>query len=597
MKKLKKTIAALTATAFLALSAPAMAFAADNNTFPTAQVLEPGSGVDGAITVDDSVDYYKVTLTESGKLDFSIDGTMKATYVSLFQGASQDTSIFKDDYVSYDSALGTTTESYSYDLVAGEYYIRVSKGYLSGESNYAGTYKLHTSFTSANESFAETVDSNNNTILNASAVELGKTYNGQIAYNDDVDYYKIDLPSSGYLEINTDGSLYECYMEFFDADLNRIFYDYVSQNSAVQSLSSNNSIRLTKGTYYLMVKKYSSYKGNYSISTKFTSANESFEETGNGINNNILAASSVEFGKDYKGQIAYNDNSDFYSFELAKSGCVTLDFDSPIGYVYIRLYDSENDRLINEYYSLNNTTDKIILKKDIHLTAGKYIMSVEKYGDNYTGTYNFKLNYTSANESFSESGNGSNNIIDDASAIEINKKYTGQIALNDKKDFYKFTVNQAGPVTINYAGTIEKADLYIYNADGKSVDSSYGASGNLNIKKTLSAGTYYFAACYDDYTYKYGTYDFSISVPETSLGDINDDGNVDAVDASYVLTAYAQAAVSGGNNGLTASEVTAADVNEDTNVDAVDASFILSYYAYTATGGSGTMVEYMEKNG
>ncbi len=84
-----------------------------------------------------------------------------------------------------------------------------------------------------------------------------------------------------------------------------------------------------------------------------------------------------------------------------------------------------------------------------------------------------------------------------------------------------------------------------------------------------------------------------IIMPELAkLGDINDDGNIDAVDASLILTAYAKKATTG-SNGLSSIETKAGDVNTDGNVDAVDASLVLSYYAYTATGGKGSIEEFL----
>jgi len=68
------------------------------------------------------------------------------------------------------------------------------------------------------------------------------------------------------------------------------------------------------------------------------------------------------------------------------------------------------------------------------------------------------------------------------------------------------------------------------------------------------------------------------------LGDINNDGIIDAVDASEILAFYAVTST-GANISLTDEQLTNADVNYDSTVDAVDASFVLSYYAYTSTGG------------
>ena len=71
--------------------------------------------------------------------------------------------------------------------------------------------------------------------------------------------------------------------------------------------------------------------------------------------------------------------------------------------------------------------------------------------------------------------------------------------------------------------------------------------------------------------------------PADTLGDINNDGSVDASDASLVLAEYAKVQT-GGNQTFTESQTNAADVNKDDVIDASDASKILAYYAAVSTG-------------
>jgi len=60
------------------------------------------------------------------------------------------------------------------------------------------------------------------------------------------------------------------------------------------------------------------------------------------------------------------------------------------------------------------------------------------------------------------------------------------------------------------------------------------------------------------------------------LGDINGDGTVDAADAAYILTYYAETSV---GRKLNDAEMTAGDVNFDGVIDAADAAIILELYA------------------
>ncbi|MCR5708641.1 MAG: hypothetical protein K6G82_10250, partial [Ruminococcus sp.] len=80
-----------------------------------------------------------------------------------------------------------------------------------------------------------------------------------------------------------------------------------------------------------------------------------------------------------------------------------------------------------------------------------------------------------------------------------------------------------------------------------------------------------------------------------NLGDVNEDGKIDAKDASAILVEYSIMST-GGDGNFTASQKQAADVNADTKIDAKDASSILSYYAMasTATDEVPSMEEFMK---
>ncbi len=82
---------------------------------------------------------------------------------------------------------------------------------------------------------------------------------------------------------------------------------------------------------------------------------------------------------------------------------------------------------------------------------------------------------------------------------------------------------------------------------------------------------------------------------ETALefGDLNNNGAVNAEDASLILIAAAKQG-SGQDSGLTETQKTAADVNQDGKINASDAAYILQYAAAAGAGAfSGTLSEYM----
>ena len=86
------------------------------------------------------------------------------------------------------------------------------------------------------------------------------------------------------------------------------------------------------------------------------------------------------------------------------------------------------------------------------------------------------------------------------------------------------------------------------------------------------------------------------SEPEYTFGDVNDDGKIDATDATLVLVNYSLLST-GEKMQLTESQQKAADVNGDGKIDASDATMILQYYSYLSTGGDLVFKEFMKQNG
>ena len=87
-----------------------------------------------------------------------------------------------------------------------------------------------------------------------------------------------------------------------------------------------------------------------------------------------------------------------------------------------------------------------------------------------------------------------------------------------------------------------------------------------------------------------------VTQPDYTLGDVNNDGKINAVDASSVLAYYARISTNQ-EGGYTEEQKLAADVDHDGKINAVDASNILAYYAYVSTTKETpmSMEEYMKK--
>lgn len=346
-----------------------------------------------------------------------------------------------------------------------------------------------------------------------------KMTQGSLTESDSINYYKFTIASSGRVKLVATAKISDIIYCFYDESKDLIYSEQYCWNNTTQLINTNIGVDLTKGTYYFAAKQAYGRTGTYSFRLTFTSAGESFTETGYGSNNNMDTASQIKVNTSYKGQIADNDDKDFYKFTLPSSGRITLSVTAKMCYVTYYVYDQFGEKLWRSDGDWNSTTELNITNSTLDLTKGTYYFITDKSFD-YTGNYTFKLGYTSANESFSEIENGSNNSLDSANNIYLNTIYKGQIAENDDKDFYTFKLNSASQV--QFTATTKMNYLYyrIYDNVGNQLWSlnSYRNWNSTTQKSILSEnidlkpGTYYFCV---ERNYSTGPYTFKMVTPHT----------------------------------------------------------------------------------
>ena len=216
----------------------------------------------------------------------------------------------------------------------------------------------------------------------------------------------------------------------------------------------------------------------------------------------MATATSIRFNQSYSGVLAKRA-TDFYKFTLSSSGRVNFDLTASVPNSYITIYDVNGESCWSHYYIWDNVLEVLKLNRNIDLTSGTYYLEFKRDGDYYTtstGKYNFTMTFEDSGESFTETTWGTNNSVSTASAITLNKTYTGQIAENDLKDIYKFTVKKAGTFNLRVTGYLQESKYHLYDSNGYEVwskgyvpwnDVTQRLDRDWDIK--FSAGTYYFA--------------------------------------------------------------------------------------------------------
>ena len=237
-----------------------------SDTKPVATSLSLGRSLSGRIDPGSDVDYFKVQVRKSGVLTVYTTGNLDTR--GILEDSSGDT-LGRD----YDDGSGNNFKI-EQSVNAGTYYIKVE----SYES-FTGSYTMHASFREQSPKqpveppVAERPapspppvpsDDHSDTRSVATSLPLGGSGSGRIDPGSDVDYFKIQVLTSGELTIYTTGNLdTEGVLQNSSGAILGSDYDAGSGNNfkIEQSLNS--------GTYYIKVESYESSTGSYTMHASF----------------------------------------------------------------------------------------------------------------------------------------------------------------------------------------------------------------------------------------------------------------------------------------------------------------------------------------
>ena len=218
------------------------------------------------------------------------------------------------------------------------------------------------------------------TTAKAKSYTLGTTTTGYFSSNDRIDFLKVDVPQSGRIDFTMEDSDDGYFIRIYSS---KNLDDYV--NSDVISISYNSNlgkaygtdyIYLVAGTYYFRVcSQYYDQSSNYTLTTSFTPANESFPESLD-VNNNIIGnANPISLDTTYNGMLGENDDVDFYKFNVtADAVTVNLKSEKVLSFC---IYTLTGEEVTSNYYSrFNSSTNTATTSETISLSSGTYCLKL-----------------------------------------------------------------------------------------------------------------------------------------------------------------------------------------------------------------------------
>ena len=458
---MKKALSVLLATVLLLTCIPlsTVSVSAYGDSISTATSISLNRYYSGEITAANERDFYKFTLTESGEVTLNMTAYIEELACYIYNISGESVWEVRYDW-NWDTQVLQVNEAL--DLTSGTYYLAMCMNW-----GKVGDYSFKLGFDSTNENFSEGQGGNNNTLTVADKITFSKKYNGQIALNDEKDFYKFTLTKSGEVAISINAYFEEVACYIYDANSNSYWGGKYDWNWDTQALQINEKVDLTAGTYYLVFVKDWGKTGNYDFTLRYTNAKESFAETEKNTDNNTREANNIKLNTTYKGQIAANDDKDFYKFKISHGETITLTFKAYIEEVACYIYDSDGNQQWGYRYDWNWDTRLIQASEEITLSAGTYYISfIKDWGR--TGNYSFKL---SCDHTYKK-------VVVKKATLSANGSYKNVCTkcgyTASKKDtIYKASKVKLSKTAYTYNGKVQRPKVIVKDRKGKTISSKY----------------------------------------------------------------------------------------------------------------------------
>ncbi len=350
---------------------------AANQTMGSAAYLAMGGTASGFFDDESESGWWKFTMPATGRVDFS--GRCGCDVSFLLYDSSGNK--LEGWNCSYDDVVGSALIDHSSWVTKGTYYVCAKRTY----SWKTGSFSFGISYENANVSFS----AEHGSLTNYNTIYVGNSYNGVVALNDDTTFYQISLPSAGRLSFAA-ALYFDSRVYLYDADGKVVWSESDYTNDVTGRVDISEQIDLTSGTYYIAVTRYWDEYGRYTFSTSFSSAGESFTEVQNGSNNTIDEAEEASGNKTYKGQIALNDDKDFYKFQATGPGTVTVQGTSYTS-IHVHAYDKQMEEVVDETFYVDSDTGRVNFKVTFDVAKGAFWVCFERYFSS-TGSYSFSVN-------------------------------------------------------------------------------------------------------------------------------------------------------------------------------------------------------------
>ena len=436
----------------------------------------------------DKTDWYKIEVPENGALNIKLtpaDG-LGLNYSTLY-------ALDGNNEVHKRGDMWGTGDFTVIDCAKGTYYLAVK------QNNGEGGYTLVNTFTPTSATYKDDVEPND-TWDYAQPLAINATTTGHLGYlyyndTDKTDWYKIDVPENGALNIKltpADG-LGLNYSTLYALDGN----NEVHRRGDMWGTGDFTVVNCAKGTYYLAVRQNNG-EGGYTLVDTFTPTSASYKDDQE-PNDTWDYAKRIKLGNTVTGHLGYlyyddTDKIDWWKIELPRDAAIKLNIvgHDKLGLNYSTIY-TINDK--NETYKRSD----IWGNGDFGVSdaaAGDYYVAVRQ--NTGEGAYSLQyrleqLPYATDQEPNDEIATALPLAAGATAAGHLGYKYVDNA---DNQDIYQLSMPAKGDLTVTYQaiGNLGFNYVTLLDSQGREKKSLWG-NGENNTQtmtvKDLDAGTYY----------------------------------------------------------------------------------------------------------
>ncbi|MBR3646438.1 MAG: Ig-like domain-containing protein, partial [Lachnospiraceae bacterium] len=383
IKKGKVISATLGLVAFFAMSGNAFQVKADTGSFFEPEQVVIGEQTTGSLDSEKNNYNYQVELSRSGVVHVS--ASTDASEISYYFYHPEDKYEVCEQKSQKQENASYNETSFDVYLSAGKYIFTVIQPErVEAEYSFVMTYE------DSNETIAELYSDNNDTKEKATAVTVPTSnYVGFLSMDEEADYYEVSISQSGKLNLKINAAIPWINVDVLDYDGTRIVTYNPFWNESNKQLSTNYSLELLKGKYYVVIRKDASHYGKYSISMSNTGSGETIYESNINKTDDKKHALDLGLGVNRVGQLALNEKADYYKIQVNSNMPLKIKLTGNIAKIGIRIIDLNN---INTFYDYpagkNGKLDYYVITNPI--SEGTYYVEISKNSD-YVGTYTLNI--------------------------------------------------------------------------------------------------------------------------------------------------------------------------------------------------------------